>query len=216
MLVDPRRGLLIILSSPSGAGKTTLTNKLVEWDRNITVSVSVTTRPARGNEVDGKEYHFVDDGTFQQKIDAREFLEHAEVFGHRYGTPAQLVEEAIDAGRDVVFDIDWKGASQIRNSSYASSVVSIFVLPPSIAELARRLHQRAFDTPSMVGHRMEKSKDEISHWLDYEYVLINHELDQVFDKIQRIIQAERMKRTRQRGLRRFVEGLNSEFEARQQ
>jgi len=216
MFVDPRRGLLIILSSPSGAGKTTLTNKLVEWDTNIAISISVTTRPARGNEVDGKEYFFVTNEEFQKKVDDGEFLEHAEVFGHRYGTPAGLVEEAIDAGRDVVFDIDWKGASQIRNSRYASSAVSIFVLPPSIAELDRRLHERAFDTPSMVGHRMEKSKDEISHWLDYEYVLINHELDQVLDKIKRIIQAERMKRTRQRGLRRFVEGLNSEFEARQQ
>ncbi|MCY4258946.1 MAG: guanylate kinase [Rhodobacteraceae bacterium] len=216
MFVDPRRGLLIILSSPSGAGKTTLTNKLVEWDSRITISVSMTTRPARGNEQDGKEYFFVDDDTFLRKVGDNVFLEHAEVFGYRYGTPARLVENAIEDGRDVVFDIDWKGANQIRNSRYASSVVSIFVLPPSIAELNRRLRERAFDSPSMVGHRMEKSKGEISHWLDYDYVLINHEVEQVLDKVKLIVQAERMKRTRQRGLRRFIGGLNSEFEARRQ
>jgi len=215
MFVDPRRGLLIILSSPSGAGKTTLTHKLVEWDNNIQISISATTRPPRGNEEHGKEYFFISEDEFFQKVKQRKFLEHAKVFGHWYGTPDGIVEKCIDDARDVVFDIDWKGASQIRNSRYASNVVSIFVLPPSIRELGRRLRERAIDTPDMVGHRMEKSKDEISHWLDYDYVLINHEIEQVLDKIKVIVQAERMKRIRQRGLRAFVEGLNGEFEANQ-
>ena len=206
-----RDGMLIILSSPSGAGKTTLARKLTAWDRSIEFSVSATTRPPRPGETDGVEYLFKTIDEFRCMVENGEFLESAEVFGHFYGSPVRPVDEAIRSGRDVIFDIDWQGGEQIRNSARRENAVSIFVLPPSIAELERRLRSRNKDTDEMVARRMAKSRDEISHWLDYEYVLVNRDLDSVFRKIVSIVKAERLKRQRQRGLGGFVSWLNAEF-----
>ncbi len=210
-----RRGMLIILSSPSGAGKSTLARHLMGWDPAIGFSVSATTRPPRPGEEDGREYRFLSRAAFEAEAAAGRMLEHAEVFGHFYGTPRAPVEEAIAAGRDMLFDIDWQGGQQIRNSDLAEDVVSIFVLPPSIAELERRLRARGQDSPEVIAGRMKKSRDEISHWAEYDHVLINRDIDRAARQVEAIVTAERLRRTRQPGLVEFVRGLNREFEERQ-
>lgn len=209
-----RKGLLLILSSPSGAGKTTLTRKLMDWDPTIRFSVSATTRAPRPGEQDGREYYFRSRAEFEAMVAAGEMLEHAEVFGNFYGSPKGPVEAAMGEGRDTVFDIDWQGGQQIRSSALGRDVVSIFVLPPSIAELERRLRSRAQDSDEVIAGRMAKSRDEISHWAEYDYVIVNTDLDQAFNHLVTILQAERMRRDRQPGLADFVRGLNREFEQR--
>lgn len=207
-----RRGLLIILSSPSGAGKSTLSRRLLESDPEVRFSVSATTRPPRPGEQEGREYYFRSRREFESMAAAGEMLEHAEVFGNLYGTPRAPVEAAIASGGDVLFDVDWQGGQQIRNSTLRDSVVSIFILPPSITELERRLHQRGLDSPEVVARRMEKSRDEISHWAEYDYVLINESLTRCERELRSIIRAERLKRDRQSGLMDFITRLNGEFE----
>ncbi len=209
-----RKGLLLILSSPSGAGKTTLTRKLMAWDPTIRFSVSATTRAPRPGEQDGREYYFRSRADFESMVAAGEMLEHAEVFGNFYGSPKGPVEAAMAEGRDTVFDIDWQGGQQIRSSALGRDVVSIFVLPPSIAELENRLRGRAQDSDEVIAGRMAKSRDEISHWAEYDYVIVNTDLDVAFNHLVTILQAERMRRDRQPDLADFVRGLNREFEAR--
>jgi guanylate kinase len=213
-LPSGRRGLLLILSSPSGAGKSTLAKMLMGWDTSIRFSVSATTRAPRAGEEDGREYYFRSRTQFETMIAAGEMLEHAEVFGNFYGSPKGPVEAAMAEGRDTLFDIDWQGGQQIRNSSLGRDVVSIFVLPPSIAELENRLHSRAQDSDEVIAGRMAKSQSEISHWAEYDYVLVNRELDQTFTNLRTILEAERLRRDRQPALSGFVRSLNQEFEAR--
>ncbi|MGP9790011.1 guanylate kinase [Roseinatronobacter sp. NSM] len=209
-----RRGLLIILSSPSGAGKSTLAKRLMAWDPSIRFSVSATTRAPRPGEVHGREYYFRTREDFTAMIAAGEMLEHAEVFGNFYGSPKGPVEQAMDEGRDTLFDIDWQGGQQVRNSTLGKDVISIFVLPPSIAELESRLRGRAQDSDDVIAGRMQKSRDEISHWAEYDYVLVNDDLEQTHTALCGIIEAERQRRERQPGLNEFVRKLNTEFEAR--
>lgn len=211
----PRRGLLIILSSPSGAGKSTLASALRAWDPTITFSVSATTRAPRPGEQDGREYHFRSRETFEQMVAEGEMLEHAEVFGNFYGSPKAPVEEAIAAGRDVLFDIDWQGGQQIRTSPLQNDVVSIFILPPSIADLDQRLRKRAQDSAEVIAGRMAQSRAEISHWDAYQYVLVNRDIAESSELLKSIVTAERVKRARQPGLNDFVRGLNQEFEERE-
>ncbi|MEQ6248069.1 guanylate kinase [Sulfitobacter sp. HNIBRBA3233] len=207
-----RRGLLIILSSPSGAGKSTLARRLMAWDETLQFSVSATTRDPRPGEVDGKDYIFASQAQFREWVKDNEMLEHAHVFGNSYGSPRAPVQAAIEAGRDVLFDIDWQGAQQIRGSSLRDHTLSIFLLPPSIAELHRRLVDRGQDTPATIAKRMKKSWDEISHWEAYEYVLINDDLDQTEERLKTIIRAERLQRSQQPGLADHVRRLQTEFE----
>lgn len=209
-----RRGLLIILSSPSGAGKSTLAKRLMVWDPTLRFSVSATTRPPRPGEVDGTDYFFRSRAEFEAMVAAGEMLEHAEVFGNFYGSPKAPVEAAMAKGRDTLFDIDWQGGQQIRNSVLGKDVVSIFVLPPSIAELERRLRSRGQDSDAVIAGRMAKSEAEISHWAEYDYVLINDDLDRAEGELKTILAAERMRRERQPGLSEFVRGLNREFASR--
>ncbi|HSF65572.1 MAG TPA: guanylate kinase [Paracoccaceae bacterium] len=209
-----RRGLLLILSSPSGAGKSTLARRLMDWDPTIKFSVSATTRAPRPGEVDGREYYFRSREDFQAMVAAGDMLEHAEVFGNFYGSPRAPVEAAMKDGRDTLFDIDWQGGQQIRNSALGRDVVSVFILPPSIAELERRLRVRAQDSDAVIAGRMAKSEAEISHWAEYDYVLVNDDLDRTFNDLLTILQAERHRRDRQPWLADFVRGLNREFEAR--
>lgn len=209
-----RRGLLMILSSPSGAGKSTLARRLMGWDASLRFSVSATTRPARPGEIDGQHYHFVTRKTFEDMVKSGEMLEHAEVFGNLYGSPRTPVANAMAQGVDTLFDIDWQGGQQIRNSTLGNDVVSVFILPPSIAELDARLHGRGQDSPSVIAARMARSRDEISHWAEYDYVLVNTDLDQCFNDLQTILQAERKRRSRQPALADFVRTLNKEFDAR--
>ena len=213
--MSDRRGLLIILSSPSGAGKSTLSRKLIEWDDTITFSVSATTRTPREGEVDGQDYHFLSDKEFQRDVANGDMLEHAHVFGHHYGSPRAPVQTAIEAGRDVLFDIDWQGAQQIQHSSLGKHTLSIFILPPSIKELHRRLTTRGQDAPDVIARRMRKSWDEISHWADYEHVLINDNLDETEERLKSIISAARLKRLQQPGLNAHVKALHAEFEEMQ-
>ncbi|MDO8886159.1 guanylate kinase [Candidatus Oleimmundimicrobium sp.] len=210
-----RRGLLIILSSPSGAGKSTLARRLMDWDPSLAFSVSATTRAPRPGEVDGQHYHFKSRAEFEALVEGGEMLEHAEVFGNYYGSPKGPVEAAMAAGRDTLFDIDWQGGQQVRNSSLGKDVVSVFVLPPSIAELEKRLRGRAQDSDSVIAGRMAKSRDEISHWAEYDYVLVNDDIDTAAEALITILRAERLRRERQPGLNDFVRGLNQEFVARQ-
>jgi len=210
----PRKGLLLILSSPSGAGKSTLAKRLMAWDDTLRFSVSATTRAPRPGEQDGREYYFKSRAEFEAMVAAGEMLEHAEVFGNLYGSPKGPVQQAMAEGRDTLFDIDWQGGQQIRNSSLGRDVVSIFVLPPSIAELDARLRGRAQDSDEVIAGRMAKSRDEISHWAEYDYVIVNKDIDQAFDDLLTILKAERMRRDRQPGLSDFVRGLNREFDAR--
>lgn len=209
-----RRGLLLILSSPSGAGKSTLSKRLIAWDPTIRFSVSATTRAPRAGEEDGREYYFRSREQFLAAVEAGEMLEHAEVFGNLYGTPRAPVEQAMHEGRDTLFDIDWQGGQQIRNSALGNDVVSVFVLPPSIAELDRRLNARAQDSAEVIAGRMARSRDEISHWAEYDYVLVNRDLEVAEQELKMILMAERLRRTRQPGLNDFVRGLNREFETR--
>ena len=213
-LTAPRKGLLLILSSPSGAGKSTLAKRLMAWDDTLRFSVSATTRAPRPGEQDGREYYFKSRAEFEAMVAAGEMLEHAEVFGNLYGSPKGPVQQAMAEGRDTLFDIDWQGGQQIRNSSLGRDVVSIFVLPPSIAELDARLRGRAQDSDEVIAGRMAKSRDEISHWAEYDYVIVNKDIDQAFEELLTILKAERMRRDRQPGLSDFVRGLNREFDAR--
>jgi guanylate kinase len=213
-MMGARKGLLLILSSPSGAGKSTLARRLMAWDATIRFSVSATTRPARAGEVDGQHYRFVSRDRFLAMVAGGEMLEHAEVFGNLYGSPRAPVEAAMAAGRDTLFDIDWQGGQQIRSSALGRDVVSVFVLPPSIAELDRRLRARAQDSDGVIAGRMARSRDEISHWAEYDYVLVNDDLDATFARLRGILEAERLRRDRQPWLAGFVRGLNGEFEAR--
>ena len=207
-----RRGLLIILSSPSGAGKSTLSRRLRMWDPSIIFSVSATTRPPRGGEVDGRDYVFMNVEEFKRAVAEGGMLEHAHVFGNFYGSPAAPVREAAEAGRDVLFDIDWQGAQQIKNSAMRDGVLSIFILPPSIAELRRRLVMRGQDEEDIIAKRMVRSWDEISHWDGYDYVLINDDLDAAEERLRSIVTAERLRRTRLPGLVEHVRRLQGEFE----
>ncbi|MEJ1996738.1 MAG: guanylate kinase [Maritimibacter sp.] len=207
-----RRGLLIILSSPSGAGKSTLARRLMDWDPTLSFSVSATTRAPRPGEVDGTHYHFVDESRFKHLVAEGEMLEHAHVFGNFYGSPMGPVKAAIDEGRDVLFDVDWQGAEQIKHSPLRDHVLSIFVLPPSIVELRRRLEGRGQDAPEVIAKRMQKSWDEISHWHGYDYVLVNDDLDTTYERLKTIVSAERLRQAQQPGLMPFIRGLQSEFE----
>ncbi|UYV39187.1 guanylate kinase [Rhodobacteraceae bacterium D3-12] len=207
-----RRGLLIILSSPSGAGKSTLSKRLQVWDPSLRFSVSATTRTARPGEIDGQDYHFMSEADFKQDVANGDMLEHAHVFGHFYGSPKAPVEGAINKGQDVLFDIDWQGAAQIRNSSLGLHTLSIFILPPSIKELHRRLVTRAQDSDEVIEKRMNKSWDEISRWDSYDYVLINDDLDRTEDDLKGIISATRLRRIQQPTLTDHVRKLQTEFE----
>jgi guanylate kinase len=198
-----RRGLMLVLSSPSGAGKTTLSRRLLESDGNIRMSVSATTRPMRPGEVHGKDYHFIAPQEFEAWVAAGKFLEHASVFGNRYGTPSHLVTDALAAGRDVLFDIDWQGTQQLKEKM-RDDLVSIFILPPSHDELERRLRARAQDSDGVVAARMAKAADEISHWPEYDYVIVNSQLGKAMAEVQAILNAERLRRTRQTGISEFV------------
>ena len=209
-----RKGLLLILSSPSGAGKSTLTRMLMDWDPSIRFSISATTRKPRPGEEDGREYYFRSRDDFEAMVAANQMLEHAEVFGNFYGSPKGPVETAMKDGRDTLFDIDWQGGQQIRNSSLGRDVVSIFILPPSIAELEQRLRSRAQDSDEVIAGRMAKSRDEISHWAEYDYVIVNRDIDTSFAELTTILQAERLRRDRQPQLTDFVRSLNREFETR--
>ena len=209
-----RNGILLVLSSPSGAGKSTLSRRLLAEDDAFEMSVSATTRAPREGETHGDHYFFVSDEAFRQMIDDAELLEHAQVFGNRYGTPRGPVEAAIGRGRDVLFDVDWQGAQQLRLSALGHSVVSIFILPPSIAALEQRLRSRAQDSDEVIQGRMQKARDEISHWAEYDYVLINDDLDRCYAQIGTIVKTERLRLERQPGIRRFVGALNREFEER--
>ena len=208
-----RRGLLLILSSPSGAGKSTLSRMLMDWDPTMRFSVSATTRKPRPGEEDGREYYFRSRDAFEEMVRDGDMLEHAEVFGNFYGSPRGPVEQAMKAGTDTVFDIDWQGGQQVKQSM-RDDVVSIFILPPSIAELDRRLRARAQDSDDVIAGRMAKSRDEISHWAEYDYVLVNEDLQLTFEQLKAILTAERLKRERQPQLSAFVRSLNEEFEAR--
>ena len=210
-----RRGLLIILSSPSGAGKSTLSRRVLEDDPEVVFSVSATTRAPRPGEEHGREYFFLSREEFKAQAEAGDMLEWAEVFGNFYGTPRAPVEAAINAGNDVLFDVDWQGGQQIRNSALRDAVVSIFILPPSIAELEARLLGRGQDSAEVVAKRMAQSRSEISHWAEYDYVLVNDDLDRAEADLRAILAAERLRRDRRPGLVPFVNGLNAEFEESQ-
>ena len=201
-----RRGLMIILSSPSGAGKTTLTRKLLEENPDVILSISATTRRARRGETDGVDYFFVSKDTFSDMIDREEFLEHAKVFDNFYGTPRGPVEDALADGKDVLFDIDWQGAQQLTQAA-ADDLVKIFVLPPDMIELEKRLRTRAQDSDEVIAKRMAKSEAEISHWAEYDYVIVNEDLDTAMEELRAIITSERMKRKRQLWLGPFVRTL---------
>ncbi|MGD1926129.1 MAG: guanylate kinase [Paracoccaceae bacterium] len=207
-------GLLVVLSSPSGAGKSTLSRQLLASDPRFRLSISATTRPARPGEIEGKDYFFVSLQEFERLILDGEMLEHADVFGNRYGTPRRPVQAALDAGQDVLFDVDWQGAQQLRASPLGHAVVQIFVLPPSIAALDTRLRERAQDSDAVIAGRMAKAKSEISHWAEYDYVLINDDISLCYSQLETIVAAERLRRVRQTGLGSFVAGLNSEFDSR--
>lgn len=201
-----RRGLMLVLSSPSGAGKTTISRKLLERDENLILSVSVTTRRKRPNEIAGVDYHFVDRAAFNLMVKRREFLEHARVFGNRYGTPREPVEKSLAAGNDVLLDIDWQGTRQLAEKA-PDDLVGIFILPPSTAELERRLKTRAQDSDAVVAKRMARATDEMSHWTKFDYIIVNREVEESVNAVQAILAAERVRRKRQVGLVDFVKAL---------
>ncbi len=205
-----RRGLMLVLSSPSGAGKTTLSRMLLKADRGVELSVSVTTRPKRRGEVNGRDYHFIDRDRFDAMVRAGDLLEWAEVFGHYYGTPRKPVQKALRLGRDVLFDIDWQGTQQLSEKA-RGDIASIFVLPPSIPELERRLHTRALDDEAVIRRRMAKAAGELSHWAEYDYVIINDTLDHAFAEVQTILATERMKRDRQAWISAYVRRLQAKL-----
>mgnify|MGYP002403190865 CR=1 FL=1 len=203
-----RRGMMLVLSSPSGAGKTTISRKLLQLDPSISLSISVTTRPRRANESDGIDYHFIDKEQFERMIQRNELLESARVFDNYYGTPAGPVRESLQQGRDVLFDVDWQGHLQLAENA-REDLVSIFILPPSFAELNRRLRARAMDSEEVIRRRMAKAPEEISHWEDYDYVLVNEDVDETLATVQGIIEVERLKRKRQVGLADFIRRLEA-------
>ena len=203
-----RRGLMMVLSSPSGAGKTSLSRRLLEMDQEISLSVSVTTRPPRAGEVDGRDYSFIDATEFNLLSNRDQLLESAKVFGNYYGTPRLPVEKTLAQGRDVLFDIDWQGTQQLAEKA-RDDLVSIFILPPSWYELERRLFTRAQDDPSEINRRMAKASDEMSHWAEYDYVIVNRDLDQSVEAVRSILLSERLRRRRQIGLSEFVSGLKA-------
>ncbi|MDG2298766.1 MAG: guanylate kinase [Planktomarina sp.] len=209
---NKRRGLLIILSSPSGAGKSTLSRRLMKWDSSLSFSISSTTRSIRSGETNGNDYYFISENEFSAQVASDQMLEHAQVFGYSYGSPKAPVVDAINKGKDVLFDIDWQGAQQISNSTLQEHVLSIFILPPSISELKSRLEKRGQDSSEIIGKRMEKSWDEISHWAGYDYVVINDDLDETEAKLKSIVAAERLRRSQQPGLLDHVRTLQTEFE----
>ena len=201
-----RRGLLIVLSSPSGAGKSTIARMLLDADKDVTMSISATTRPKRPGEVDDVDYHFVDDDGFDHMVAKNEFVEWAPVFGYRYGTPKAPVKDALRKGRDILFDIDWQGTQQLQ-AAMGEDRLSIFILPPSMQELERRLKNRGTDSDSVIADRMSRAAAEISHWPEYEYVLVNRDTEQCLAQVRAIVAAERLKRTRRIGLVTFVRDL---------
>ena len=205
-----RRGLMLVLSSPSGAGKTSICKKLLEQEKELTLSVSATTRTRRPGEVEGADYQFISTLEFETLINKAQFLEYAKVFGHYYGTPSHLVENSLQSGRDVLFDIDWQGTQQLKAKA-RQDLVSVFILPPSIKELEKRLFKRAQDTIEVVAERMSKSANEMSHYPEYDYVIINHNLNQSVQQVQSILHAERLRRERQVGLVEFVKQLRSQL-----
>lgn len=206
-----RRGLMFVLSSPSGAGKTTLSRLLIERVTGLSMSVSVTTRPMRPGEVDGRDYVFVDHARFQEMADSGALLEWATVFDNGYGTPRAAVEMALSSGNDVLFDIDWQGTQQLREKA-GKDVVSVFILPPSAADLERRLHTRAQDSREVIRGRMSRASHELSHWAEYDYIVINQNVDDAFAEVQSILKAERLKRGRRVGLTEFVRNLQRQLE----
>ena len=205
-----RRGLMFVLSSPSGAGKTTLSRMLLKADRNVELSVSVTTRPKRPGEIEGRDYRFIDLPDFEAMVKKHELLEWAEVFNYRYGTPRRPVEKALRSGRDVLFDIDWQGTQQLREKA-RDDLVSVFILPPTAKELHRRLQRRAQDSRAIIVSRMAKAADEMSHWPEYDYVIVNRDIDEAFGQVRAILAAERLKRERRIGLSSFVRALQAKL-----
>ena len=205
------KGVLVILSSPSGAGKTSIARALVEENKNFLFSVSATTRKSRPGEVNGREYHFLTVDEFREKINDGQFLEHAKVFGNLYGTPLEPVMESINDGKDLIFDVDWQGGKQIRSSSLSKFVISIFILPPSIKALQERLMKRAQDSSATVKDRMTKSIGEIMHWKEYDYVIVNNNFEQTLHEVKSIITSEKLRRVRNSQLEDFVETLTYEF-----
>jgi guanylate kinase len=206
-----RRGLMFVLSSPSGAGKTTLSRLLIDRVFGLRMSVSATTRPMRPGEVDGRDYWFVDQSRFESMVRQDELLEWANVFDHRYGTPRAPVEAALSAGQDMLFDIDWQGTQQLREKA-GEDVVSVFILPPSAADLEQRLHSRAQDSDEVIRGRMSRASHEMSHWAEYDYIVINHDIDEAFAEVQSVLKAERLKRKRRTGLTTFVRLLQRQLD----
>jgi guanylate kinase len=205
-----RRGLMFVLSSPSGAGKTTLARRLMTENPDLRMSVSVTTRAMRPGEVDGKDYLFIDKARFDKMVKGGELLEHAAVFDHFYGTPRAPVEAALVAGQDVLFDIDWQGTQQLRATA-GQDVVSVFILPPSAADLEKRLHTRAQDSDAVIKGRMGRAAHEMSHWAEYDYIVVNRKIDDAFTEVQSILKSERLRRVRQIGLVEFVRDLQRQL-----
>ncbi len=205
------KGVLVILSSPSGAGKTSVARALVEENKNFSFSVSATTRKSRPGEINGREYYFLTVNEFRERIDKGQFLEHAKVFGNLYGTPLKPVLESINNGKDLIFDVDWQGGKQIRSSSLSKFVISIFILPPSIKALQERLMKRAQDSSDTVKDRMRKSIGEIMHWKEYDYVIVNSNFEQTLDEVKSIITSEKLRRVRNSQLKEFIETLTNEF-----
>ena len=205
------KGVLVILSSPSGAGKTSIARALVKENKNFLFSVSATTRKSRPGEVNGREYHFLTVDEFRERINDGQFLEHAKVFGNLYGTPLEPVMESINDGKDLIFDVDWQGGKQIRSSSLSKFVISIFILPPSIKALQERLMKRAQDSSETVKDRMTKSIGEIMHWKEYDYVIVNNNFEQTLHEVKSIITSEKLRRVRNSQLEEFIEKLTYEF-----
>ena len=204
-----RRGLLLVISSPSGVGKTSIVKELLKQDAQITMSVSVTTRPQRAGEVDGQDYFFIDEQTFQSRLKSDDFIEHAKVYGNYYGTPRRFVFNQLEQGKDVVFDIDWQGTQQLAQVAH-QDLVSVFVLPPSLNELQKRLKNRGLDSKEVIEKRLSQTTSELSHWAEYNYVLINDNLEQTVHNVMIILNSERLKRSRQRSLANFVQELSKE------
>ncbi len=203
-----RRNLLFVLSSPSGAGKTTVAQRLLAEDPDLVMSISATTRPKRPGETEGRDYIFVEEAAFRQMIEAGELLEHATVFGNLYGTPKAQVDKALAAGKDVLFDVDWQGTQQLLEHD-REDVVSIFILPPSLAELERRLHSRAQDANHVVAERMARAADEMSHYTEYDFIIVNDHIETSMEQVRAILTAERLRRSLQMGLHQFVESLRA-------